>query len=235
MPTPTFHVFPDPAAAAHAAAARIAELAEESVRSRSRFSLALSGGTTPRAVYETLATDGASSVPWDRVHIWWSDERCVPWDHQDSNTRMATETLLSKVPIPPDHIHRVQTTMNKAAAASAYDQELRRFNVKRPIDLILLGVGADGHTASLFPGSSALSEPSRWVVSATAPLGAPSPDRVTFTFPLLRTCPLLFLATGAEKQGVIKAIRSLSTPPLPAQIACDQSQSEWFIDAAASG
>jgi len=235
MPTPTFHVLPDPAALAQVAAARITELAVGSIKSKRRFSLALAGGSTPRAVYELLATEHAGKIAWDRVHIWWSDERCVPWDHKDSNTRMATETLLSRVPVPPEKIHRVQTMMVRAAAASAYDQELRRFNVKQPLDLILLGIGADGHTASLFPGSSALSEPSRWAVATQAPEGAPSPDRVTFTFPLMRTAPLLFMAADAEKKPVIEAVKSGKTPLLPAQIACDQSPSEWFIDSAAAG
>ena len=235
MPTPTFNVFPDPPAVARAAAERIVALAAETIKTKRRFSVALSGGSTPRAVYELLATEFAGKISWDRVHIWWSDERCVPWDHVDSNTRMATETLLSKVSIPPERIHRVQTMMTRAAAASAYDQELRRFNVKSPLDLILLGIGADGHTASLFPGSTALAEPSRWCVSSQAPEGAPSPDRITFTFPVMRTCPLLFMATGAEKKPVIEAIKTAKTPTLPVQTACEQSVSEWFIDAAASG
>src|SRR5262249_16508680 len=143
--------------------------------------------------------------------------------------------LLSKVQIPTDRIHRVQTMMTRAAAASAYDQELRRFNVKSPLDLILLGIGADGHTASLFPGSTALAEPSRWCGSSQAPEGAPSPDRITFTFPVMRTCPLLFMATGAEKKAVIEAVKTAKTPLLPVQTACEQSASEWFIDAAAAG
>lgn len=235
MPTPTFHVLPDAAAVAQAAAARIAALAEESIKARRRFSIALAGGSTPRATYEALAAEFGGKIAWERVHVWWSDERCVPWDHPDSNARMAAEALLSKVPIPPMKVHRVQTMMTRAAAASAYDQELRRFNVQRPLDLILLGVGADGHTASLFPGSSALAESSRWAVSAQAPAGAPSPDRVTLTLPAMRTCPLLFLATGAEKRPVVEAVRSGTAPPLPAQVACEQSASEWFIDGAASG
>jgi 6-phosphogluconolactonase len=235
MPTPTFHVFPTPAEVAKAVAERITQLAEESIKKSRRFSVALSGGTTPKGVYQLLATEFSPRINWNRVHIWWSDERCVPHDNKDSNVRMVTDVLLSKVPIPPTHVHRVQTAMARAAAASAYDQELRRFHISRPLDLILLGVGADGHTASLFPGSTALTEPSRWVVSAVAPEGAPSPERVTFTFPLLRTAPLMFLATGPEKRPVIQALKAAAIPPLPVQTACDQSPSDWFVDTEAAG
>jgi 6-phosphogluconolactonase len=235
MPMPTFHVFPTPADVAKAAAERIAALADASIKERRRFSIALAGGNTPKATYELLAGQVGASIKWNRVHIWWSDERCVPWDHPDSNTRMVMETLTSKVPIDATHVHKVQTAMARPAAASAYDQELRRFHISRPLDLMLLGVGADGHTASLFPGTPAMTEPSRWVVAAQAPENAPSPERVTMTFPLMRTCPLLFIATGAEKKPVIEAIKTMKAPPLPVQTACDQSASEWFIDTAAAG
>lgn len=236
MPKPVFHVQNNPADVANAAATAIIAAAAESIRTRSRFSIALSGGSTPKDVYAVLAASPRDAIDWKRVHVWWSDERCVPWNHKDSNAGLAMDALVARVPIPSENVHRVPTQLPPVAAAEAYARELATFNAKKPLDLILLGIGADGHTASLFPGSPSLHEAEKWVVATTAPPTFPIKDRVTFTLPLLRTSRLLFLAVGEQKRDVITQIRTPSKHlHLPAQAACEVADSEWFIDVAANG
>jgi len=153
-------ILPDNAALTQTAAQEFHRLAESAVQERGRFSVALSGGNTPRAIYSLLASEH-KELPWDRIHVFWGDERHVPPDHPDSNFRMASESLLSKVPIPEKNVHRINTELDAEAAAAEYDQQLVNFfhlsNHDWPrFDLIFLGIGEDGHTASLFPGSQAL-------------------------------------------------------------------------------
>lgn len=157
-------IVPDNAALAHTAAQEFHRLAEAAVRARGRFSVALSGGNTPRAVYSLLAGEHRQ-LPWDGIHIFFGDERHVPPDDPDSNFRMASESLLSKVPIPQKNVHRIRAELDAEAAAKEYEQELREFFQLMDhgwprFDLVLLGLGDDGHTASLFPGSKALTEAS---------------------------------------------------------------------------
>src|SRR4051794_13306516 len=174
-------------ALAQAAAQEFHRAAEAAIQQRGRFSVALSGGNTPRAVYSLLASEH-KELPWDRIHIFFGDERHVPPDDPDSNFRMANEALLSKVPIPERNVHRIRAELDAEAAAAEYEQQLVNFfhlgNQEMPrFDMIFLGIGPDGHTASLFPGSRALSEMSRrvvanWVEKFQA-------FRITFTFPVL--------------------------------------------------
>ena len=154
-------IVPDSATLAQFAAQEFHRLAEAAVQERGHFSVALSGGNTPRAVYSLLASEH-KELPWDRIHIFFGDERHVPPDHPDSNFRMAREALLNKVPIPEKNIHRVHAELDAEAAAAEYEQQLVNFfhlrNHEWPrFDLIFLGIGEDGHTASLFPGSKAVS------------------------------------------------------------------------------
>lgn len=211
----TLTVCPDPATLAETAANLIIDSATEAVRDRGRFMLCLAGGATPRATYERLALPVfAERVRWDRTWAFFGDERVVPPDHAESNYRMAHETLLSRVPIPPAQILRMRGEDADAdGAAAAYAATLaeafgtRRGELPR-FDLVLLGLGVDGHTASLFPGSPVLREVFRTVagVHVTA---AQIPQRITLTFPVLNAAArVIFLVAGGEKAKVVKAVLS---------------------------
>lgn len=212
----------DPAALARAAAEEVARRAEEAVAARGAFALALSGGATPRALYALLADSAApyrARVPWGRVHVWFGDERNVPPDHPDSNYRMAREALLDRV--APAAVHRIEGERAAAEAADRYEAELRAHLAggpggPPPLDLVLLGLGADGHTASLFPGSPALEERARWVAAPFVPrLGA---HRITLTLPVLDAArAVLFLVAGAEKAAPLRALLAPDpAAPIPA-------------------
>jgi 6-phosphogluconolactonase len=173
------------------------------------LAVALSGGSTPKPVYELLA---GSRLPWPRIHWFFGDERFVPQDHPDSNYRMVREALFARAPVPPGNIHPIPTTGAPADAAKAYDEELRRFAQGRAplFDAVLLGIGPDGHTASLFPGGAALEERARWAVAADHPPGA----RITLTLPALgQSAAVAFIAAGAEKRPVLARIFAGETPP----------------------
>jgi 6-phosphogluconolactonase len=198
-----------------AAAAEFANLAAEAVRARGRFCVALSGGSTPRSLYSLLASGAIPSIPWDKIFFFWSDERHVPPDHPDSNYRMAREAMLSKVPVPVEHIFRILGEEKDAeAAALAYEETLRKVFALQSgefprFDLILLGLGTEGHTASLFPGSPALNETKRLVVANW--VEKLNTDRITFTFPLLNHAAyVMFLVSGADKAEILEQI--LETP-----------------------
>ena len=203
-----------PADFAAEAAAFILQHARDAIAARGLFRLALSGGNTPRAVHAALARRGAD-LAWNRVQITFGDERCVPPDHADSNYRMARETLLDAVAIPPGNIFRIRGEIDPADAAQEYEDRLAavaaRCGEPRYIhDLVLLGLGEDGHTASLFPGSPALAETVRNVIPATGP--KPPPQRVTMTFPLLNAARHVgFLVTGAGKHALVEEIAAGST------------------------
>ena len=174
------------------------------------FAVCLSGGSTPRRLYERLADPACvSRFPWNRTHWFWGDERFVPHDHPDSNFRMAREAFLSRVPVPDDNIHAVPTEgLSPEQAASAYQTTLKRFYgadtlaPDRPLfDVTLLGIGEDGHTASLFPGQPALQETRRWAVAV---IGAKAEARITLTYPALDSSrDVAFVVTGQEKRQVV--------------------------------
>lgn len=207
FPPAEVRVFPDVVALNIAGAGEFARAARDAVAARGRFAVALAGGSTPRTVYLQLAAEDhsdANRLPWDRIHVFFGDERCVPPDHPESNFRMASESLLTRVPIPPGNVHRLRGEEDPARAAAAAEQELREFfgaGLPR-FDLVLLGLGADGHTASLFPNTEALRETSRSVVANWAPkLNA---HRLTLTFPALNeAAEVNFLVTGTEKARVL--------------------------------
>ena len=236
--TPELRVEHDPDAVAVAAAERVAQTIRSSVRRAGAASVALSGGRTPRLLYERLATAYVDTVPWRQVHVWWGDERFVPAEDPDSNLRMARETLIGRLPIPADQIHPIPTTMqDPAAAADAYEGMLERaFGVRVPrFDLILLGIGGDGHTASLYPHSSAVRETVRRVVVARAP--TPPATRLTLTFPVLNNAASVqFVATGAEKASVIQRVLKGSCTPeeCPAAgVRPSDGELVWWVDRAA--
>ena len=222
-----------------AAATEFADLAVAAVRARGRFSVALSGGSTPRGLYSLLASGSGPSIPWDKAFFFWSDERPVPPDHPDSNYRMAYEAMLSKVPVPAEHVFRIHAEDQDAdAAAHAYEETLRtEFAVNSDaiprFDLILLGIGTEGHTASLFPGSPALDETKRLVVAnRVEKLKA---DRITFTYPLIdHAACVMFLVSGTDKAGILEQI--LEYPgDLPAQrVRPVKGKLLWLADHAAA-
>jgi 6-phosphogluconolactonase len=227
------------------AAERVIRVAGAALAARGRFSWALAGGSTPEALYRLLASPGyAERVDWSRVHFFWSDERCVPPDHAESNFRMAREALLDAVAVPSNpvdrlHVHRLQGELPPSAAAQRYEAELAGCFGVEPgsgfpaFDLILLGMGADGHTASLFPGSPALAETRRWVVAnEVATLGV---TRLTFTLPLLNAArAVLFLVAGADKASRLEQVVQRSAPAWPAQLVRPHgADPEWLVDAEA--
>lgn len=233
-------VFVDRSALMRAAAERVIRSANAALVARGRFDWALAGGSTPAALYRLLASPGhAERVDWSRVHFYWGDERCVPPSHPDSNYRMAREALLDAIAVPAANVHRIPAELPAPIAAERYERELEGvFQVARgqgfpEFDLVLLGMGADGHTASLFPASPALGELRRWVVAnEVAALGA---TRLTFTLPLLNAArSVVFLVAGTDKAGRLEQVLSNASPPLPAQLVRPRgSEPEWFVDAEA--
>lgn len=233
-------VFVDQEELSRAAAGLFASLAEEAVAARGRFSVLLAGGNTPRRTYELLAQEPLRSrIPWRDLHIFWGDERCVPPGDRRSNAAMAHAALLDLVPIPADQIHPVPWDPSPQAAADRYQSVIAAYFAGAParFDLALLGLGEDGHTASLLPGSGALTEEGRWV--AVTRRSDEEFSRITLTPHLLNQSQVvLFLVTGSGKARVLKAILSGSGqgPPLPAQLIRPRSgQLRWFVDREAAG
>jgi 6-phosphogluconolactonase len=211
-----------------AAAERIARAALNAVAARGAFTLALSGGSTPRRTYELLATH--REIPWDNVEVFFGDERCVPPDDGDSNFKLAWDTLLSHVPVSPDRLHAMYAGGELPnVAAARYDALLRRrFGDGPTFDIALLGMGDDGHTASLFPGSPALEERDRNVVTVEAPPNAKVRDRVTITFPVIEASrEVLFLVSGPSKRPLVESILS-GSGTLPAARA-NAERTVWML------
>lgn len=235
-------VLPDKGALMLAAAERIVALAAQAIAERGRFMWALAGGSTPKQLYELLATaEYASRIDWSRVQLFWGDERCVGPEHPQSNYRMARLSLLDVANPPASNLHRMQGELEPAVAAAAYELELRRAfgeatapGVAR-FDLILLGMGSDGHTASLFPGGDALQEQQRWVsVSHTEELAKGTiATRLTLTLPVLNAARnVLFLVAGADKAARLAEVCSGQHPgaPFPAELVVPEAGSQWLVD-----
>ena len=229
-------------ALSRAAAGQFLRVTTAAVRARGRCSVALSGGSTPKSVYRVLAYEPyRSQVRWDQIEFFWGDERHVPPDHADSNYRMVDETLLSRVPVHPQSMHRVHTESADAArAAQEYEDEMRASfgggDTTPRFDLVLLGVGTDGHTASLFPGTPALAEQRRWCVAHW--VSALNTHRITMTLPVFNAArEVLFIASGAEKAAIVRQVlrdRDIS-PPFPAQmIEPVDGNVAWMLDRAAA-
>lgn len=222
------------------AAEQIVKLAKASVAERGRFSVALAGGNTPKQLYELLATRYRDAVDWARTIVVFGDERFVGPDDPRSNYRMAREALLSRVPIPPGQVLPVPTdSPTPAAAADAYDRMLRDALVSddgTTVDVALLGIGPDGHTASLFPGTPAVSERSRWASAVAAPTTVqPAVPRVTTTLPFLNAARYaIFLIAGADKRPVIEQMLRVApgASPYPAAMVAPQIATLWMIERA---
>lgn len=235
---------PTPAALAEAAADRIVASARNAIRRRGRFVLALSGGSTPRLVYPLLASPPCvGAVDWSRVEFFWGDERAVPPDHPDSNCGLARRLLLDLLPgVRPDAVHRMPADApDRDAAARRHEAELGRATGVRPrtserprFDLIWLGMGPDGHTASLFPGASVLDERSRWIVPATAPRTVAVHERMSLTLPVINAArQVLFVVAGADKAAAVRSVRAGSRELPAARVRARSTL--WLLDAAAAG
>jgi 6-phosphogluconolactonase len=240
---PEILVFPDPAAVAAEAAERFAAICARTVASRGAFAPALSGGETPKALYGRLAEEPyRSRIPWGRVQVFWGDERCVPPDDPRSNFRSAHELLLSKVAVPADHIHRMPAdTADHNAAAAAYAETLRAVLPRTAdgwprFDLVLLGLGDNAHTASLFPRSAALRERGRAVVAEC--VEDAGMWRMTLTVPVLtHAAEILFLVSGASKAEAVRAVIEGPANPddVPAALIRPvDGRLTWVLDAPAA-
>lgn len=233
----TTRVYPTLTTWAEAVARAVVDTLDRAAAARGVASLALAGGNTPRAVYAFLAASLNQEVPWDRVHLFWGDERYVPQDDPRSNYRMVLETLLRRVPVPPGNVHPMPTHLRDAnRVAEAYEATLRSFfsDAGPTFDLVLLGLGTDCHTASLFPHSPALDEQRRWVVAAPGP----EVTRLTLTYPVInRARRVFFLVTGAEKaESVARALgEKTSWHDCPARgIQPVTGRVTWWLDQAAA-
>ncbi|HZF15950.1 MAG TPA: 6-phosphogluconolactonase [Steroidobacteraceae bacterium] len=239
-------ILADPAALARAAAERIVALGTAAIEAQGRFSIALSGGTTPLATLQRLSEDTSGALDWARTHLFWSDERCVPPGHPDSNYGAAKALLLDRVPLPSVNAHRIEGERDPAIAAADYETLLAssfatRAQAAPRFDLILLGLGMDGHTASLFPETIAASVLAvenryRWVL----PVHVASREswRVTMTPALINTAAeVMLLAFGRDKADVVRDLVAKSRPPekLPARLIDPANgRLSYFFDAAAA-
>jgi 6-phosphogluconolactonase len=230
-------VYESPQELAEAAARAFVESAAEAIAERGRFAVALAGGSTPRVTYEVLARDHAGDVDWPNVHVFFGDERTVPPDHEDSNYRMVHEALLSHVPV--GSIHRMRGELPPQEAAAAYEEELREFFAPDGVpgfDLIVCGIGEDGHTASLFPETSALEVTDRWAVAN--PVLKLETTRLTLTVPVINAArAVTFLVAGEGKAGAVREILEGDADPraYPAKFVRPESGTlTWMVDRAAS-
>ncbi|MBI3014469.1 MAG: 6-phosphogluconolactonase [Candidatus Tectomicrobia bacterium] len=246
---PDIQIAANPEELARAAAEEYVRRAEEAVKAQGIFTVVLAGGSTPKALYRLLAGEEEPSfrarLPWHKIHFFWGDERHVPLDHPDSNYRMACEALLSSVPVPSENVHRVRTENPDAwQAAKEYEEEICKFffpsgrtagQLPR-FDLVLLGMGADGHTASLFPGTEALHEQARLVVSQW--IERFRAYRITMTAPLLNNAArIIFLVSGEEKAETLREVLQGEYRPerFPAQLIRPAHGSLlWLVDSAAA-
>ncbi len=233
--TSEIRILENPADLFREAAVEFSALANEAVRARGRFCVALSGGSTPKGLYALLAT-GVVAVPWEKIYFFWGDERHVPPDDPESNYRMANEALLSKVPILPDNVFRILGEEKDAqAAARKYEETLVKFFSLKAgelprFDLILLGMGPDGHTASLFPASAALQESHRSVVANWVEQF--HTDRITLTLPVLNNAAeVIFLVSGDEKSGILRRVLEGNGGQFPSQLVHPKDgMLIWLLD-----
>ncbi len=240
--TRVVQILEDPQQLADAAAHRLAAVAREAIAARGCFQVALAGGQTPRRLYRLLAADPARyELDWSRVEVFFGDERDVPPDHPQSNFRMARETLLDHVPLGVERIHPMRTrSASLRRDAACYGALLRRRTIADSegwpqLDLVLLGLGRDGHTASLFPATCVLHE--RQLAVAAVYVPQQNGWRLTLTIPVLeRARQLLFLVSGADKSDALARALSPETsePLLPVQRLQPRGEVEWYCDRAAA-
>ena len=232
-------VYPDTRALSVAAAQLFVSRAEEAIQARGRFAVALSGGNTPRGAYELLSEPAfREQIQWAKVHVFFGDERCVPSDDPRSNQRMAREALLDRVPLPPSQVYPIICDTSPKESAARYEAILHDFSPEGSprFDLVLLGMGEDGHTASLFPGTPVLDELSPWVAAVCPP--SQELCRVTLTTPVINLAmAVVFLVSGDGKAATLRDVLEGPHDPhrLPAQlIHPPDGQLLWLLDRAAA-
>ena len=230
-------VFDDAESLAKGLAERFVALAEVAVKQRGRFTVALSGGSTPQALYCLLAKPAVSNrVPWNRTHLFWGDERCVPPEHPESNFGVARDYLLGKISIPSSHVFRVRGEDPPPDTARAYAKTLHEVFKTEPdwptFDLIILGMGPDGHTASLMPGTAALQDERRWVVENV--VRSLQTVRITMTLPVINHArQVWFLVTGAKKSSAYAKAQAGPSLECPASLVQPESgELRWYVDRA---
>jgi 6-phosphogluconolactonase len=243
-PGSEIQVLADASTVAEFASAQMIQIAKDAIAARGRFCIALAGGSTPHLLYTSLTQpEKLAQIDWSSVQVYWGDERCVPPDDPDSNYLMARQVLLDHAPLPAENVHRICGELEPEHAAQMYEAELRQVSPETNIprfDLVLLGLGEDGHTASLFSGSSALAETKRWVVSVehTAP-PPPLVTRISLTLPVFNAAAnLIFLVSGSGKAGIFsRLIQKIDRPNLlPAQLIRPQNgRLVWAVDRLAAG
>jgi len=233
-------IFPDLNVLSRAVAENSLRIANEAVGARGRCLIALSGGRTPEKAYELWSTEFREKMPWAKTHFFWGDERFVAAEDAQSNYRMAREALFEDIPVPTGNVHPIATNFRDAdEAARAYEKVLREFIAETgpSFDLLFLGVGGEGHTASLFPDSPALREEKRWVVGVRAPVEPPV--RISLTFPILRRArETYFLLAGPDKREIVATLRrdaGSESRKLPVEMLRPEGEVIWFLDRAADG
>jgi len=238
----TVKAFPDLEQTCSALAEKIKDLSQEAIQLKKAFSLVLSGGKTPRKLYHILGTQYVEKIQWNNVHLFWGDERWVPFHHLESNYAMAFELMISKIPIPKENVHPMPVNAPiPALGAEIYETELKQHfdeiesaEKAFTFDAVILGLGEDGHTASLFPGNSALFESDKWVVSVQAPASFPIKDRLTLTFPAINISKnVFFLVSGEGKKKIVDSIlnRKITERIMyPAEMVQPIGQLFWFLD-----
>ncbi len=236
MELPAIQIFPDLEVLSHHAASIFINLPESCITSHGRFTVAISGGSTPRRLYALLGSEQyRNSVDWNHVHFFWVDERCIPEENEESNFKLAFDLLLSKVHIPRENIHRIKGEESPEKAAREYEDDIKRFfgiSGLPVFDLIILGMGEDGHTASLFPRSLSLKETERF--AAPVYRERPEVNRTTLTLPVLNNASqILFLVSGKSKADMVQKIlgEGHKKEPYPAGlIKPTHGKLLWFID-----
>jgi len=235
-------VYPDLEQACSALAKRIGELSRESIEQKKTFSLVLSGGKTPRMFYHLLGTQYSENIQWNAMHLFWGDERWVPFHHPESNYAMAYELLISRVSILKENVHPMPVDARTPdVGADIYEKKLKKYfygiesaGREFTFDAVLLGLGEDGHTASLFPESPALLESDKWVVPVQAPASYPTKDRLTLTLPAINGSKnVFFLVSGEKKNKIVQSIlkkEKTRRKKYPAEMVQPKGQLSWFLD-----
>jgi 6-phosphogluconolactonase len=236
MATPLIYTLDDLEALSHMAAGIFSEIASECIKRKGNFTVALPGGSTPRVLFELLSERPfRDMIFWPKVEFYWGDERCVPPENNESNYRLAHDALLSKVPVREENVHRIKGEGGPEDAAHEYEQTIRKsFNVDgSPVfDLIILGMGADGHTASLFPGSVAIEEKERLCVAVPEK----EPPRVTLTLPVINNAEnVTFLVAGKEKKDALSAVLEGKGDYPAALVRPMHGKVVWVVDREAKG
>ncbi|SJZ40416.1 6-phosphogluconolactonase [Chitinophaga eiseniae] len=233
------HIAKDPAQLSENVAAWISNYIQEVLQDQEKFTFVLSGGSTPKQLYSLLAKPPyAEIIPWEKIHFFWGDERAVPFEDERNNARMAFDVLLDKVPVIPENIHVMRTDIGPEQSAAEYEQILRKYfkDEEMTFDLVLLGMGDDGHTLSLFPGLPVVHEEEAWVKAFFLP--AQDMYRITLTAPVVNDAAcVLFLTTGANKALTLKSVieGTFDADKFPSQLIRPQEgELHWFVDEAAA-